>query len=95
MSRMKPDLYTKVGLTVIAFMLVMIGCHQYISTTTVAQAEGPFAGVQFSGSTLTFTLFDSRAGDIWLFDKFSSEVRHTKISAPGIQTTAVQWDKIN
>ena len=92
---MKPDLYTKVVLTVIAFMPVMIGCHQYIGPTAVAHAEGPFAGVQFSGGTLQFTLFDSRTGDISSYNKFSSEVRRTKISAPGIQTTAVQWDKTN
>jgi hypothetical protein len=65
---MKPDLYTKAVLTVIAFMLVMIGCHQYISPMTVVQAEGPFAGVQFSTAGAGYRFFDTRTGDLWELD---------------------------
>jgi len=46
---MKPDLYTKAVLTVIAFLLVMIGCHQYVSPATTVKAEGPFANLQVAG----------------------------------------------
>jgi hypothetical protein len=93
---MKPDLYTKAVLTVIASMLVMIGCHQYVSPTTIVQAEGPFAGVQFGGDAHIFTLFDLRTGDIWSYN-FTYDgkgfMNHTKISAPGIPASAVQWAK--
>jgi hypothetical protein len=85
---MKPDLYTKAVLTVIAFMLVMIGCRQYVIPTTTVHAEGPFAGVQFSGNSTHFTLFDSRTGDIWEYQKGFDGSEHTKISSPG---SAVKW----
>ena len=60
---MKPDLYTKAVLTVIAFMLVMIGCHQYVSPTTTVKAEGPFAEVQYND----FSFFDPRTGELWMY----------------------------
>jgi uncharacterized membrane protein len=63
---MKADLYTKAVLTVIAFMLVMIGCHQYVSPTTTVNAEGQFAGVQFTGPT-PFSFFDTRTGQVWVY----------------------------
>ena len=64
---MKPDLYTKAVLTVIAFMLVMIGCHQYISPATTVKAEGPSAGVQFSYYAGEFVVYDNRTGDFWTY----------------------------
>jgi hypothetical protein len=45
---MRPDLYTKAVLTVIALPLAAIACNQYIQTATTVEAHGPFAGVQFS-----------------------------------------------
>jgi hypothetical protein len=69
---MKPDLYTKAVLTVIAFMLVMIGCHHYVSPATTVKAEGPFAGVQFSGPD-TFSFFDTKTGDLWAYDPAHDE----------------------
>jgi hypothetical protein len=62
----KSDLYTKVVLTVIAFMLVMIGCHQYVSPATIVKAEGPFAGVLYSGPN-KYSFFDTKSGDLWLY----------------------------
>ena len=95
MLRMKPDLYTKAALTVIAFMLVMIGCHQYTSPATTVKAEGPFADVQFNGNAYQFTLFNPRTGDIWQYESFTNSNRknlyHSKISAPGIPVSEVQW----
>jgi hypothetical protein len=92
---MKTDLYTKAVLTVIAFMLVMIGCHQYISPATAVKAEGPFAGIQFTGNSLQFTLFDPRTGDIWEYKSYTNTNRkdmyHTKIPAPGVPVSSVQW----
>ena len=70
---MKPDLYTKAVLTVIAFMLVMIGCPEYVSPSTAVKAEGPFANVTFSVYEGTYSFFDSRTGEIWEYGgRFSS-----------------------
>jgi hypothetical protein len=82
---MKPDLYTKVVLTVVALMLVLIACHHYADPSSKASAEGPFAGVQFSGVGYSFVLFDSRTGDVWYYDQGPREmlVHHTRVSAPG------------
>jgi len=93
---MKPDLYAKTVLTVIALAFVMIACNQLVNPATAAQAQGPFAGVQFSGGTWSFVLFDSRTGDIWQYSRVGGigaegKVEHTKISAPGVPASAVQW----
>jgi hypothetical protein len=93
---MKPDLYTKAILTLIAFMLVMIGFHQYLSPATAVKAEGPFAGVQFTGTTDDFTMFDPRTGDIWSYTSnggysMPPRMEHVRISAPGIPASAVGW----
>jgi hypothetical protein len=61
---MKPDIYTKIALTVIALSLVMIACNQYVHPVTAAEAQGPFAGVQYSGPN-GYSFFDTRTGDIW------------------------------
>jgi hypothetical protein len=45
---MKPDHYTKIVLTVIAFALVLVACNQYVRPAA-AEAQGPFSTVQFSG----------------------------------------------
>ncbi len=81
---MKPDLYTKAVLTVIAFMLVMIGCHQYTSPATTVKAEGPFAGVQFAKTVGTVSFFDPGTGTIWVYDEETKKVeRHHKVVALG------------
>ena len=64
---MKPNLYTKSVLTVIALALTAIACNQYIEPKVTAQAQsGQFAGVQFAGPN-ALSLFDSRTGEIWLY----------------------------
>jgi hypothetical protein len=71
---MKPDLYTKVALTVIAFMLVMIGCHQYVSPATTVKAEGPFANVQFNCDTRgDACFFDTRTGELFMYETYNTE----------------------
>ena len=65
-ARMKTDLYTKAALTVIAFLLLVSACHRYIDPPATARAEGPFAGVQFTGPD-TYSFFDTRTGDLWGF----------------------------
>jgi hypothetical protein len=95
--RMKPDLYTKVVLTIIALALVLIACNHYSQPAVTAQAEGPFAGVQFSGDSRGFVLFDSRTGDIWQYysnvGMGTPSMDHTRISGPGVPVSAVQWWK--
>jgi hypothetical protein len=65
----KRDLYTKAVLTVIAFMLVIICCHQYVSPATTVKAEVPFAGVQFVANVNTdgFQAYDTRTGEFWFY----------------------------
>jgi hypothetical protein len=65
MLRMKPDLYTKAVLTVIAFMLVMIGCRQYASPTIAVKAGSQFANLVFSANNSGYSFFDLQTGEIW------------------------------
>jgi hypothetical protein len=55
------DLYTKVGLRVIALLLAAIAFKRYVSPDAVALAQGQFAGEQFPGA-LSFV--DTRTGEI-------------------------------
>jgi len=61
---MKPDLYTKVALTVIALLLLLIACNQYVNPEAKVRAEGPFAGVQYASN---LEWYDSRTGEIWSY----------------------------
>jgi hypothetical protein len=95
---MKPDLYTKAVLTVIAFMLVLIGCHQYTSPATTVQAEGPFAGVQYSDSGGNPTFFDPKTGEVWFYsmplqDGTAYVVRHWRIPKLGERGTEDYHEK--
>ena len=64
---MRTDLYTKIVLTVIAAMLVLIACKPALQLPGVA-AEGPLAGVQVSlmpmGGIFTF---DGKTGELWVY----------------------------
>jgi hypothetical protein len=64
---MKPDLYTKAVLTVIALMLTVIACKTVTGWETTASAQsalGEFAGVQ-SGASNTF--FDTGTGELFSY----------------------------
>jgi hypothetical protein len=66
---MKADTYTKVVLTIIAFMLTLIACKTVATPERTVAADGPFAGVQFAGPQgQQFKFFDSRTGDIWFYE---------------------------
>jgi hypothetical protein len=65
---MRPDIYTKSVLTVIALLLAMLVGKQYLSPDSVAYAQGSFAGVQFSGNGSYWGFFDTRNGDLWHFN---------------------------
>ena len=61
---MKPDLYTKAVLTVIALMLTVIACKTVISLETTVRAQESFAGVQ-SGASNEF--FDPATGELFSY----------------------------
>jgi len=81
---MKPDLYTKAVLTVVALMLTVIVCKPLFSPDTTASAQGAFAGVQMNGNEF----FDTRNGDLWAFysngsvRRWEYEGRMTKLGQP-------------
>jgi hypothetical protein len=60
---MKPDIYTKAVLTVIAVALTPIACNQYVSPSTTARVQGPFATLQFASSGTYPKFFDTRTGE--------------------------------
>jgi hypothetical protein len=62
--RMKPDLYTKIALTDIAFALVLIAANQYVHPAATANAQGPLAGVQYTPNGNYSEFFDSRTGEM-------------------------------
>jgi hypothetical protein len=82
---MKPDLYTKAVLTIIMVLLAVIACNHYVSPTTTASAEGPFAGVQSNINGYSFGFLDSRTGEIFLYNaegKMEEKFRLTKLGQP-------------
>jgi hypothetical protein len=86
---MKPDLYTKAVLTIIALALVLIACNQYVHPAITADAQGPFAGVQYSN----VVFFDSRTGDIWSYESRENELAlkyHAKLSKLGANAALVR-----
>jgi len=82
---MRPDIYTKAVLTVIAIMLTLIALKPLISPA-IAEAQGPLNGLQFGvinydrGLDKKF-FFDPRTGDIWSY--LGKEVDHQKLTRPG------------
>jgi hypothetical protein len=64
---MRIDLYTKTILTLIFVMLTLIACKSVVQPLGVA-ADGPFAGVQFSGQINGFWTFDTKTGDVWAYE---------------------------
>ena len=74
---MKPELYTKVVLTLIMFLLALDARNQYVHPTTVVAALCPFAGMQFS-SAGGLRSFDTRPGGLWVRD--GGRRSHGKIS---------------
>jgi hypothetical protein len=90
MGLMKPDIYTKAVLTVIAIMLTVIACNSYVSPSTKAQAQGQSAGVQLSGTDNGFYLFDNRKGDVWFYSIAGGFTRHYRVPTPGQPPTGGQ-----
>jgi len=83
---MKPDLYTKAVLTVIALMLAVIACKTVITPETTASAQGRLAGVQVSGAAqFGVWAFDTGSGELWFYSRTDRPVslgKMSKIGAP-------------
>jgi len=87
---MRTDTYTKIMLTVIAFMLTLIACKTVISPEQTATAEGPFSGLQFHTSpNNSYTFFDAKTGEIWIYIQHAdgrpaveSKLRLVKLGEP-------------
>lgn len=63
-NSMRPDIYTKAVLTVIAVMLTVIAVKPLISPDTTASAQsGQFVGVQYGN----LDFFDSRTGEVFSY----------------------------
>lgn len=70
LRHMKPDIYTKAVLTVIAIMLTVIAFKSLVAPETANAQTQSLAGVQYSVSKAPNgndieTFFDSRNGEIW------------------------------
>jgi hypothetical protein len=63
---MRPDLYTKAVLTVIAIMLTVLVLKPFSNPPTTAQAQGSFSGVMFAASG-AYEFFDPRTGELWVY----------------------------
>jgi hypothetical protein len=92
---MRTDTYTKIMLTIIAFMLTLIACKTVVSPEKNVNAEGPFAGVQFSNWYGQPEFFDTRTGEIWAYVKDGEQwylAAKYKIAKPG-EPMVVEFDR--
>jgi hypothetical protein len=71
---MRTDTYTKAVLTVIALLLTLIACRQYV-TPEPARAEGPFAGLQHAAAQGAYTFFDTRSGELYVYADHDTQYR--------------------
>jgi hypothetical protein len=80
---MRIDRYIKIVLTVIAIALTTIACSSLVHPSGVA-AEGPFAGVQASAGMGGILLFDTKTGQMWIYENKRAEYagRITKLGEP-------------
>ena len=84
---MRIDIYTKVVVTVIAFLLGIIAVRPMVRPGVTAQAQGGFGGLQYSGPT-GISFFDSRTGDIWFYESDNGKAYlHWRMTRPGAPLT--------
>jgi hypothetical protein len=86
---MRIDWYTKGVLTVIAVLLAMIVFKQYVSPDTIARADGPFAGVQYSGPN-AYSFFDTKTGQLSLYNDDGIAVTMYRFTSVGSPLTKVK-----
>ena len=86
---MKPDIYTKAVLTVIAVALSVIAIRPLINPGTTASAQAAsFAGLQYSNWDDQAMFFDPRTGEIWQYHgpnaggRLQAKMRLSKLGQP-------------
>ena len=80
---MRIDLYTKAILTIIALLLAVIALKPLFQPQP-AMAQGNFSSVQFSSSPGGLKFFDTRTGEIWLYQENGGQMyQHFKITQLG------------
>ena len=86
---MRIDLYTKTVLTIIMLLLGVIALRPIANPTTTALAQGPFDGIQFSGTADGFWLFSDHTGDMWWYRGVAGaggmHVKLEKLGGPLVQ----------
>jgi hypothetical protein len=80
---MKPDLYTKAVLSVIALLLLLLACNRYVNPESKARAAGPFAQLQFTYSQGTYAFFDTNTGEIWQYTNTGEVYAKARLTKPG------------
>jgi hypothetical protein len=64
----------------------VIAFRPYVSPEGVVQAQGSFAGVQFTGGGYPESFFDTRTGEIYHYDSGGvGKLRLTKLGAPWVK----------
>ena len=79
---MKVDLFSKVFLTLIALFLGIIALRPFFQPPTVS-AQAGLSAVQFSGSLGGFWAFDTRTGEVWVYEGKKPPQFQGKISKLG------------
>lgn len=75
---MKIDLYTKIVLTVIAFILLASWLKPLISPDAAqATSGGKFAHIQVSAISGGIVFFDTRTGDLWVYQPEKAPQKRT------------------
>jgi hypothetical protein len=64
---MRIDLYTKTILTLIALLLAVIALKPIVQPQPTI-AQGNLSSIQFSGARIGFWAFDTRTGDVWIYN---------------------------
>jgi hypothetical protein len=82
---MKPDLYTKAILTVIALLLAVIVFRPLVSPDISASAQqGSFAGVQMAATGNSLEFLDPRADEVWVYSfQGGGPIQHFHLTALG------------
>ena len=89
MGLMKPDLYTKAALTVIAIALTVMAANQYVSPSATAHAQSVFADIQ---AVSVSNFFDRRTGDLWEYELEGTNRKvyaHLRMTKPGGTLTLI------
>ena len=81
MALMKPDLYTKAVLTVIAASLVALAGNDYLNPKITAQAQP--SQLQFSATGSNANFFNPATGELWSYRWEGRLEAKGKLTRPG------------